>query len=242
MTADSKQLGSKPVVLCDIDGVVANLVDEALMWLYYRYKLTMPSSAVIGYDIAYAATLYMSSPDVRNWRMQAGALPTDERLAEELNRYCFLNPAFYIGARPYMQVLAALQQLASEGHTICFLTGRPGCVRNATQLWLQQYGLTTDVACVPGKNLKTAYIEDFVDVRKGQPVVFVEDDHKALLDALQKFSAYQNFSTLLMTRPWNALARKANFAPSAPVDLAERIVSTNEALLATHVRALLEAR
>ena len=198
-----------PLIISDLDGVLANTLDGVLTFLWEEYKLTFEPDDIDEYDIA--AALYKQP--VTNV-----AFP-NATLAAVLEEACWRNPHFFLRLKPYWSVHRAYQLHRAAGGPIVFATARCADVAGvaalevddhrvghadaggATAAWLQHWGYG-DCDLYAGKDkaeLVKKILANLDSRHHGRDVWFV-DDCLATVEVVAR--AFETMRVFVPSRPW----------------------------------------
>lgn len=142
---------SRPLIVFDIDGVVAIFAEAALGAVNAHYGSSF------------------TTQDMRGYWFQDNLPPEWKDWVEGL----FKRPEFYANIAPDYAAIAALQALSRAGYVLCCATDRPAESRSVTQDWLGKWGVPHDGLIMQGHDTKknVAALHNPAD-----PMLLIDDD------------------------------------------------------------------
>lgn len=197
------------IIYSDIDGVLADAAGGVIDYLYRKYNLVLPRSAITSYDIAKATTDFFNSS---GYTPAKYLLPSKIQLREELRTLFQATPGFFNSLRLYHEAWAQLYWLKKKGHEIHFVTSRrqdegsqqPDFLRAETNWWLCKHGFTSCSRDFPSPLTKAKWLSQAkktsTNTNTNTNTIFLED---SLQEAQEIATDHPDVSVWLIDRPWN---------------------------------------
>ena len=183
------------LLISDLDSVLCQTAPRALRWVWDRFGVVVPPSAIRRYDMEYAVAEVMAAVDL-------GRSP--EEIDAELSTCCWQNPQFYRGLEPRHEIWAALHGWQRRGLPLQFMTRRSEFLRPTTLSWLLEHGLVAN-----GSGALSPWPQLILEAEKAERtaevcahyrrVIFLED---ALVHA-EAIAAASSAEVWLVQQPWN---------------------------------------
>lgn len=186
-----------PHLVSDIDGVLCDLVREALRWFWLRYRVVVPYEIITGWEITDPIYPFLQETlaDCEEHRARLG---TKEQFCDEV-RQLWKNPELLLHAHPYFTMWRALLEWP---HYFTFATSRSTGwgLQAATSDWLALHGFDEDrcdTTHCHAEHTKLFEIEN--RLREYGRVVFIEDNVET---AERVISALPAVQVWVVERPW----------------------------------------
>jgi len=203
-----------PILVSDIDGVLANLVSSIRQWVLARYNVLIATQDITSLHIEYSLRGALMKTGIQ---LPAEVTEAEDRLRKELAGQCFVNAWFYAGLTPTDLAAVFAAQLYSREVKLDFcLTSRPTTMTNATTEWLARHriglgknyfrGVLFGAASFNDNASKARVLQRQVVATTSahQPIIYFEDDHSAAMDVVKRDETKRIF-VVVVARPWNKL-------------------------------------
>lgn len=183
------------LLISDLDSVLCQTASRALRWIWDRYRVSVPPSAIRRYDMEYAVAEHLG---------HAGFTLTAEEISEQLRQSCWDNPAFFRQLEPRCEIWAALYCWQRAGGSLQFQTRRIELLQHVTEAWLGDHGFDLTQG-LRGEMPKLVMSADKAHLaRKAcnhyRRVIFLEDaPHHA-----REIAAQSSAEVWVVPQPWNA--------------------------------------
>jgi hypothetical protein len=209
---------AKVLLISDIDSVLCQTAPRALRWIWDRWGVVVPASAIRRYDIEYAVAEAMSD---------AGRDLSPEAINDELMQACWNNPQFYRALAPRQEIWAALHRWQGRGLPLQLMTRRSPHLRLATLSWMAEHGLAVDGPGAlpewPKLMLSAEKAERTGEAcERFERVIFLED----ALHHAEAIAEQSSAEVWLVAQPWN-------LSPAHP-----RVERLDDATIAARLAAL----
>lgn len=174
--------GTKQVVVCDVDGVLA--------------LFTRAFAALCTYHTGKAV-----SEDATKWNWVDDYGVTQEE-QDGIWKWIADNPGWWTSLQPYTDTFDVIQRLntVAEVHDLYYMTTRPLGARRATEAWLREHGMTAGSVVVTGQKGKACQALG--------ATAFLDDRPENVLDVYRSLSPTTS-TVCLLARPWNEGTRMA---------------------------------
>ena len=147
---------SRPLVVCDIDNVLAFHAEAVATALNARFGTSRTPATLTAYPFG-------------------SFLPPDE--AAWLARFC-ARDAWAANMAPDLRAIGALNAIHAVGHPVTVASDRNPLIADATRDWLDSWGVQRDGSVLEGPGSKRAAL---TSCGPGSPAVLVDDDPRAWL-------------------------------------------------------------
>lgn len=195
----------KPTIITDLDGTLANIMNEVLATLHLRFDIPLIPEDCDTYDVAASF-----------WPLLDGhcKLTSEAELTSFLDEALWQDPDVYERALPYWDLWQAYRLgLRCGAISLVALTGRPDStpVMDATLRWLHDWGFD-GIECFFSRTYPGGKLEVVRDILEAQqdspglvasehPIWVIEDDLSAAR-AIQE--ALPSITVFVVDRPWTS--------------------------------------
>jgi len=121
------------LLLCDIDGVLANFVAEFQLYMRLAYGHTLPLRYLTQFDLDKCIEEFLGEDCSPETAAFVARFSVEHVLQQLFNR-----PYFYWPIKPYMEMVAVLHM--HPGPKV-FVTSRDPALANATGMWMRTWGI-----------------------------------------------------------------------------------------------------
>ena len=196
----------------DLDGVLADAVRSLCHFIWHTFRTVVAPEDIETYNVMPSLLKRLEPTGI-----------SEEKLNKVINASCWQSPAFYADLDPYFKMWQGLHSLRS-GRLLGALTGRPENCRIATAGWLNLRlpgfdGVVQPIVHAPARMKSAPLRQRFVLPHDG-PVVFIEDDHRSAVSALEADDTGR-LHCWVVSRPWNGYASQAR--AGLPIDWRHRL-------------------
>lgn len=182
------------LLISDLDSVLCQTSGRALRWVWDRYRVAVPPSAIRRYDMEFAVAEHLH---------RAGIARGPEEISEELRQACWDNPAFFRELEPRCEIWAALYCWQRAGLPLQFQTRRIELLQHVTEAWLGDHGFDLHLP-LAGNLPKLVMAADKANQTRRardhyERVIFLED---APFHALE-IAKHSDAEVWVVPQPWN---------------------------------------